>query len=937
MADTLNMNNPTLLSALEQMKKCNEKIKQLENSRDISQSGTPYEGQKYTKEHWQRELNLYKGSIGTNFTMDQIVSLQEAMRNYKIDASTMTNLYNDKNNVQLLTNLLERDKIKTEINKEEKRKAECQKTYDSNNKLKNTAQNNLDSYQNKLNKIERKLVQNRDDYDDLQSVLDNDIYSDYKNFTKEQLEEKLEEMNKNIFTSDAAERKKIADYLQTMSEISKLDESYKKMIGNVDTTVDDIRKIDAKNAEMKNSSKAKITEWNMYNTAYNYAKNKLNSGSTENNQALNAQLNSIIQVGYFRTLYYQLGANKNALDAMEKKGIFISDVAVRELAEVGVLPNNISFEYNKELYEKYNNGNSSSTYFYTDTEKIIKKILDDVKQGKSYTLPKPEEYDAHTLSSLKFLIDQQKIKINSFDNIAKDASECLEDCKKQIEKLTKDLTQKNKDIDVVEKKKTAEEERKIREEQKKLNNANDEAGKNQTAVTFAPYAIKSLGTVFDIESTRYSQTPYGNRVGYTLLSCGDYVMNTYNNGFNKYGDNITNSITFVLPLPDGTVSVDTKANWNDTEENGLNEFAATMNLGGASKGDLNPVTSGVSKWGLNKVLDLTKEYGLEGAWRGAGVAYNPNTQMYFKDVSLSSFDYTFSMTPKSKEEAAKVKLMAEAINLLMLPGTTKNGSNINALDQIKSVLSDPNWSSAWDNLQKFELGSAISNVARGAASFIASGLSGFFNKFGDLNGLSSPFFSYPGLWTVGIYVIREDNSDFPILEVNRLAMTSCKLDMGGSNGVTWHPDGYPTVMELSLDFTETQYRTKENMFKQLRMLGNPDTSEAKDVIQRMNEANEIQKQELSTGNGVQYHANNSMVSYYIDENIKQLNQAKADGNLTDKDLQKLDTLNKLKNNIVLQGDLALYYNRQIAIPGNDNITYNNVIQDYINGKITIGD
>ena len=87
----------------------------------------------------------------------------------------------------------------------------------------------------------------------------------------------------------------------------------------------------------------------------------------------------------------------------------------------------------------------------------------------------------------------------------------------------------------------------------------------------------SSDKIIDIERGRYYQSDESHRIGYTLLSCGNYRSNVYNNAQGNDGKyNQLNEISFILPMPEGSVGLSTKVNWQENSETGLNEAMQKM-------------------------------------------------------------------------------------------------------------------------------------------------------------------------------------------------------------------------------------------------------------------------------------------------------------------------------------------------------------------------
>ena len=51
------------------------------------------------------------------------------------------------------------------------------------------------------------------------------------------------------------------------------------------------------------------------------------------------------------------------------------------------------------------------------------------------------------------------------------------------------------------------------------------------------------------------------------------------------------------------------------------------------------------------------------------------------------------------------------------------------------------------------------------------------------------------------------------MERERLAITDVSLDFGSDGPMTWHEDGFPTSLSMSISFQESEIPTRGNLSK----------------------------------------------------------------------------------------------------------------------------
>ena len=294
------------------------------------------------------------------------------------------------------------------------------------------------------------------------------------------------------------------------------------------------------------------------------------------------------------------------------------------------------------------------------------------------------------------------------------------------------------------------------------------------------YAYDTRST--DLYSNR--QNLRSKKVGYTILSCVDY--NTQNS-----------CACFYLPLPESMVApVD--YNWSDQSEEALDEFAsAALENHGDQHSNIPAANQSVARFLAQRGSEVP---GVKGALRAAGLAYNPNQQMYFGGVTFSTATYTFKLAPSSALEATVMYEAAKCIMHMSAPGSTTAGVG-DLIAKLGGI--------AMDFLApKQEGGDAAAAQARQqeAANQIKK-LQGTINRNenGFIENERNAFFTYPPLWDISFHVPTKAGNFIPVMEWKRLCCESCRLEYGSD--VKWHADGKPVSVNMTLQLKETVLKT----------------------------------------------------------------------------------------------------------------------------------
>lgn len=271
---------------------------------------------------------------------------------------------------------------------------------------------------------------------------------------------------------------------------------------------------------------------------------------------------------------------------------------------------------------------------------------------------------------------------------------------------------------------------------------------------------------------------------------------------------------FYLPLPE-SFYVAHDYDWSEKSEEGLTELVSRLAQNGGNiglEGIMQAGSQTSARFAFNQLRSKLESLGdakgtggplqgiMDAAMRGAGVAYNPNKQMYFNGPTFSTGQWTFKLVPKSKKEAAIMYNTAKCLMIMAAPGADGNGffSMLGTLGNMAKNIIWHQSGNAGSPQEDAETKKAIEDIQAGKV------LNSNF-----INTQQPVFFSYPNLLNVGFHVTRSDGTTKPIFEWNYLAITSVKMTFG--TNMKWHPDGYPVTLDLDLNVTDTVVRTAATM------------------------------------------------------------------------------------------------------------------------------
>ena len=233
---------------------------------------------------------------------------------------------------------------------------------------------------------------------------------------------------------------------------------------------------------------------------------------------------------------------------------------------------------------------------------------------------------------------------------------------------------------------------------------------------------------------------------------------------------------WVLPIPT-SLSYDSDYQWAGEElSHGAASLASPSNalsqimdgnilsgLGSAVKslfGGVSTIAVTSARGELQKGGDARGTNGnqaLKEAERAQGLSYNPNQQLYFNGVELRDFTVTFSLAPTSKEEAEAIKTGFQKLAFRAAP-------------EYK-----------WD-------------------------------KF---------YFEYPDFFKFAVIINDNGGGNHHVLYSRAgLAITNLSLDLSPDSALTWHDDGFPTALQLSVTFKESVIPTRDNLSK-ITLFGKP--------------------------------------------------------------------------------------------------------------------
>ena len=231
-----------------------------------------------------------------------------------------------------------------------------------------------------------------------------------------------------------------------------------------------------------------------------------------------------------------------------------------------------------------------------------------------------------------------------------------------------------------------------------------------------------------------------------------YNLMNLNESKASYAHIVGKNVSWILPVP-AQLNYDSDYNWSEEDlgwqgqaltnaTNSISNWLKGSNGGSESSwGDIGNVLKDLGRSGISK---LTSDTTTKSLLRTQGVAYNPNKQLYFNEVTMREFEVSFSLAPMSMKDA--------------------------------------------DNIKK-----SFQQLVYSAAPSYAS------DKF---------FFTYPDFFNFNVIL-----NETTMYERRNLAITRVSLDLTSDGNLTWHEDGFPTGLQLSVGFKESQIPTKENLAK----------------------------------------------------------------------------------------------------------------------------
>lgn len=218
----------------------------------------------------------------------------------------------------------------------------------------------------------------------------------------------------------------------------------------------------------------------------------------------------------------------------------------------------------------------------------------------------------------------------------------------------------------------------------------------------------------------------------------------------------SSNVNWILPIPT-TLDYNSDYNWSEEDtswtastlsnlKNWITNDGSFNDVEDSAKNQFKSLVRGVIQKGFAP-SDSTSKNILKNI--GTGLAYNPNKQLYFNEVTMREFSLIFSLAPLSRAEAETIK-------------------------------------------------TGFTAMAKSAAPDVDS------TQF---------FFTYPDYFNVLIQV-----NGVTLLNRSNLAITSLNLDLSSDGPLTWHNDGFPTALQLSIGFKESEIPTKGNL-KNITLFG----------------------------------------------------------------------------------------------------------------------
>jgi hypothetical protein len=228
-----------------------------------------------------------------------------------------------------------------------------------------------------------------------------------------------------------------------------------------------------------------------------------------------------------------------------------------------------------------------------------------------------------------------------------------------------------------------------------------------------------------------------------------YKLSDLKGANSSYAHIVGNNVSWVLPVPN-LLNYDSDYNWSEEDLGWQGELATNVatkiddwikgtNNSSLGWADIGKAVGDLARSGVGKLTNDTVSKSL---MKTQGVAYNPNKQLFFNEVTMRDFEVYFYLAPMSMEEANNIKNSFKKLVNAAAPGY--------ALD-----------------------------------------------KF---------FFTYPDFFNFSVTL----NGNL-MYERKNLAITRVSLDFTSDGNMTWHEDGFPTSLQLTIGFKESQLPTKENL------------------------------------------------------------------------------------------------------------------------------
>ena len=215
----------------------------------------------------------------------------------------------------------------------------------------------------------------------------------------------------------------------------------------------------------------------------------------------------------------------------------------------------------------------------------------------------------------------------------------------------------------------------------------------------------------------------------------------------SYAHIVGKNVSWVLPVPN-MLNYESDYSWSEEDLGYQGELVSGMWDWLNGRNELNDNGSKlynvIKDLTRSQVGKLTNETTTKQLMKTEGVAYNPNKQLYFNEVTMREFQVYFYLSPMSKEEAENIRKSFRSLVYAAAPGYASD-------------------------------------------------------KF---------FFTYPDFFN-----FRVTLNGTTMLERRNLAITQVHLDFTSDGNMTWHEDGFPTALQLTVGFKESEIPTKENLAK----------------------------------------------------------------------------------------------------------------------------